>query len=86
MTIYKAEFVGDSTLFNGKPYKGTDQIGRLCRELQTGTLECYRGEMLCMTFDVAERKELRLYENQNGMGFLKYVPFDRSVFTEKGAQ
>jgi hypothetical protein len=61
-------------------------VGRLCRELKTGTLKIYRGDMLCMTIDIAERAEKSLGElDRGGLRFGKYQPFDKSVFDRDAA-
>ena len=66
---------------DGEAYRGTDQIGKLCRKLQTGTLEIYRGDMLCLTVDVEKRKGTTLSENKvTGFRSSRYVEFDATVF------
>lgn len=66
-------------LHDGIRYRGADQVGKLCRVLETGTLEIYRGDMLCMSFDVEERAKYSLSESKNGYGIIKrpYKPFSR---------
>jgi hypothetical protein len=86
MEVIRAEFIRDTTVCNGAVFKGTDQVGRLCRELKAGTLQIYRSDMLCMTLDIAERAEKSLGESDRGLRFSKYQPFDRSVFAQDAAQ
>ena len=57
-------------------YKGNDQVGNLCRDLDTGTLEIYRGDMLCLTVNVDKRKTRALREHKHtGLAYAKWMPF-----------
>lgn len=65
--------------YDGKEYMGTDAVGKLCRVLGQGTLEIYRGDMLCMTVNVEKRKEKILEElKHSGFRMIKYRPHWRS--------
>lgn len=77
MANHSAKFDGDIPIHNGETFKGTDAVGKLCRKLQTGTLEIFRYGRLAMTVDVEKRKEQSLTENaEHGFRMRKYKPFD----------
>ena len=63
---------------NGKHYTGIDQLGKLCRDLKTGTLTVYRGDTPAYSVrNVAARAEKSLTENKHtGLRLVKYVEFD----------
>lgn len=73
----KAQFKDShAVVYEGKEYKGGDFVGRLCRELKTGTLEIYRGDMLCLTVNVEERAKVSLTDSDTrGLGMAEYRPF-----------
>ncbi len=66
----------DELWHNDVLYKGTDQVGKLCRVLKEGRLSIFRIGKVVMTIDVAKRAEKSLTENDRGMKMVKYVPFD----------
>lgn len=78
----KAEFIArpdkpwmTGVRYEGREFMGTDAVGKLCRELGTGTLEIYRKGMLCMTVNVEKRKGKVLTEKSgSGLKFAKYDP------------
>lgn len=81
MLTHRVTIKNDFYEHDGKKYIGTDALGHLCRELVSGRLECYRGDMLCLTVDVAKRAARSLfYADKRGYGYRKYVPFDASCF------
>lgn len=63
---------------NGKHYTGTDQLGKLCRDLKTGSLTVYRGTTPAYTVkNVAARADKSLTENKHtGFRLVKYMEFD----------
>lgn len=74
---HTARFEGSSELHhNGVCYKGTDQVGKLCRVLQNGKLSIFRTGKVVMTVDVEKRAEQSLTENDKRFGYTKYTPFD----------
>lgn len=78
---HTAKFENSNELWhNGKLYSGTDQVGKLCRELKTGNLDIFRNGKVVMKVNVEKRAEKSLTENDNGLGYVKYRPFDRTVF------
>lgn len=62
---------------NGKDYFGTNAVGNLCRDLQQGKLELYRGDKLQMTVEnIGKVAKTSLYESkQRGFIEREYVPF-----------
>ena len=80
MTV-KVQFVKDYVVYNDKEYKGTDGMGKLCRELVMlgygdERLEAYRGDMLCLTISkIGNRAEKSLQESDKGLRFGKHRPF-----------
>ena len=70
----------DELWHNNVLYKGTDQLGKLCRVLKDGNLSIYRTGKVVMTVDVAKRAEKSLHENDTGLGYVKYRPFDATRF------
>lgn len=77
---HTAHIEGNSYRMAGKTYTGTDAVGKMCRELETGTLEIYRGEKLCLVIDVEKRKTKALTENDKRIGYVKWQPFPEGVF------
>jgi len=78
--LHTARFEGSDKLFhNTIEYKGTDAVGKLCRVLKDGTLHIYRNGKVCMTVNVSERAKKSLSENDTGIRYVKYVPFDATV-------
>jgi hypothetical protein len=74
--IHTARFEGSNELWhNTVLYKGNDQVGKLCRELKTGTLHIYRTGKVAMTIDVEKRALKSLTENDSGLRYGKYTPF-----------
>ncbi len=71
----------DELWHNDVLYKGTDQVGKLCRVLKTGRLSIFRTGKVVMIVDVAKRAEKSLTENDKGLGYIKYTPFDFSRLT-----
>lgn len=79
---HTARFEGSDELWhNDVLYKGTDQVGRLCRLLKTGELSIYRTGRVVMTVDVEKRADLSLNENDRRLGYTKYAPFNLLVFS-----
>lgn len=78
---HTARFEGSEELHhNGICYKGADQVGKLCRVLKTGRLSIYRTGKVVMTVDVEKRALNSLTENDKGLGYIKYRPFDAMRF------
>jgi hypothetical protein len=78
---YEAQAVSDYLVMDGREFKGTDQMGKLCRELKQGTLHVYRDGKISMTVDIAKRAEKSLSENdKNGLRYVKYTPFPDKLF------
>jgi antirestriction protein ArdC len=78
---HTARFEGSDELHhNGVCYKGTDQVGKLCRVLKTGKLSIFRTGKVVMTVDVEKRAEQSLTENDKRLGYTKYTPFDVTRF------
>lgn len=76
---HTARFEGSDELHcNGLLYKGTDQVGKLCRVLKTGSLSIFRTGKVVMTVDVEKRALKSLTENDKGFRLVKYTPFDVS--------
>lgn len=66
----------DGVVFDGREYTGADAVGKLCRELKAGTLEIYRGDLLCMTFDIEKRAKRSLTESPScGLRYADYKAF-----------
>ncbi len=86
MTV-KAQFVKDYVVYNDKEYKGQDPLGRLCRDLAAlgygdMALECYRGNMLCITVPkIIVRAGYMLRENDEEF---RYQPYTRSSYCRIG--
>lgn len=73
---HTARFEGSNELHhNGVCYKGTDQVGKLCRVLKTGRLSIFRTGKVVMIVDVEKRALKSLHENDKGLGYHKYTPF-----------
>lgn len=84
MTIYTATIEGDSLVCGDIQYRGTDQVGKLCRELKQGALHVYRDSKISMTVDVFKRAALTLSENdKSGLRYVKYKPFPTAWLKEK---
>lgn len=74
---HTARFEGSDELYhNGVCYKGTDQVGKLCRVLQNGKLSIFRTGKVVITVDVEKRAEQSLTENDKRLSYTKYKPFD----------
>lgn len=70
---------------NNDAYTGTDQLGKLCRKLKTGTLEIYRNDKLSLTVNVEQRAALALSESKTtGLRLSKYRKFDAASFDKQG--
>lgn len=84
MTNHTATIEGDILVCGGREYRGTDQVGKLCRELKEGILLVYRDSKLSMTINVESRAEKSLSENdKNGLRYVKYQPFTGAWLKEK---
>lgn len=76
MMEHRADISGDLLLHDGEIFKGTDQVGKLCRKLKEGILRVYRAENLAMTVNVESRAEKSLSEtDKGGLRYGKYAPF-----------
>ena len=90
MEEHKAYFEKPSQKLGYKPevirhgkdvYTGVDQVGKLCRDLRSGTLKIYRGEMLCLTVDVKKRAGRSLRDDKKiGLVNTLFREFDKSKF------
>lgn len=69
------KLVEDDLVHDDKIYRGTDQVGKLCRDLEYGYLAIYRNGKLAATVDVEKRMEKTLVENDKQLGYKKYRPF-----------
>lgn len=82
MTV-KVQFVKNYVVFHDKEYKGTDGLGKLCRDLVflgygDEDLECYRGEMPCLKIpEISLRAEKSLRENDRGLQYRQHQAFSQ---------
>lgn len=82
MENHTARFEGSDKLFcNNVEYTGADAVEKLCRVLKTGKLTIFRNGRVSMTVNVAKRAEKSLTENDKGLRYIKYRPFDAERFT-----
>ncbi len=79
-TQHRADIIGDKLLHEGRTYAGTDQVGKLCRELKQGTLHLYRDGRITMSGDVSKRAELSLTDNDKNLRYVKYKEFPKDAF------
>jgi hypothetical protein len=73
---YEANILNyDSYVRGGTVYRGTDAVGKMCRELGEGILRVYSTTGIAFVVpDIAARARLSLTEGDKGLKYVKYRP------------
>lgn len=82
MTMHRANIIGGSYFIGEKEYSGTDAVGKICRDLVTGVLEVYRGDLLVLTINIDWRKNKSLSDNDKRIGYVNYNPFPENFLAQ----